>query len=42
MTFWAFMAAAVVAVWIFMICLAVFGAGIPLLRAKRKERRGRE
>lgn len=30
------------AVWIFTIFLIIFGAGIPLLRAKRKERQGRE
>ena len=30
------------AVWIFTIFLVIFGAGIPLLRAKRKERQGRE
>lgn len=29
-------------VWIFSIFLVIFGAGIPLLRAKRKERQGRE
>ena len=30
------------AVWIFTIFLVIFGAGIPLLRAKRKEIQGRE
>lgn len=30
------------AAWIATSCLAIFGAGIPLLRAKRKERRNRE
>lgn len=29
-------------VWIFSIFLVIFGAGIPLLRAKRKERQDRE
>lgn len=42
MSFWQIILTLVGTVWVFMAGVAIFGAGIPLLRAKRKERRNRD